>query len=286
MTSSRQRASLRKLLAGDACVHPGSVADPISARIAESLGFEIGMFSGSVASMVILGAPDLTLITLSEFVEQTRRICRASSLPIMVDADHGYGNALSVMRTVVELENAGVAALTIEDTMLPAVYGESKTRLVSTDEAVDKLRAALQARSDPATVIVGRSQAVGLGSIEEAVDRVRAFQKTGVDAIFMGGVKTRAQLEALAAVATVPLLLGNVNDALSDRSYLAAHKVRIALQGHQPYMAAIQASFDTLKALRDGVAPSALERIAEKSLVDELTQTAKVADDAREYLKT
>jgi oxaloacetate decarboxylase len=95
-----RREKFRSVLSGNKCVYPGSVFDPISARIAEELGFEIGMFAGSVASMTVLGAPDLIVLTLTEFAEQARRICRAGNLPLLCDADHGYGNALNVMRTV------------------------------------------------------------------------------------------------------------------------------------------------------------------------------------------
>src|SRR5919112_798444 len=102
-TSRRER--FRALLAGQSCVHPGSVFDPISARIAADLGFETGMFAGSIASFTVLGAPDLIVLTLSEFADQAYRINRAGELPLLVDADHGYGNALNVMRTVEELEN-------------------------------------------------------------------------------------------------------------------------------------------------------------------------------------
>ena len=88
-------------------MRPGSVYDAISVRIAEDLGFEVGMFGGSAASLAILGDPDIALITLSELTEQMRRMSRAGSLPVLVDADHGYGNALNVRRTVEELEAAG-----------------------------------------------------------------------------------------------------------------------------------------------------------------------------------
>src|SRR5579864_7196570 len=122
---SDRRKRLRAVLAGRRCVHPGSVFDPISARIAEDLGFEIGMFAGSVASLTVLGAPDLIVLTLTEFAAQALRINRAGNLPLLVDADHGYGNALNAKRTVEELETAGVAALTIEDTVLPRPFGAS-----------------------------------------------------------------------------------------------------------------------------------------------------------------
>ena len=118
-----RRERFRGILAGDKCVYPGLVFDPISTRIAEDLGFEVGMFAGSVASGTVLGAPDLIVLTLTEFAQQIHRICRASNLSLLADADHGYGNALNVMRSVEELETAGVAALTIEDTVLPRAFG-------------------------------------------------------------------------------------------------------------------------------------------------------------------
>ena len=131
-----RRKRFRAVLSGERCVHPGSVFDPISARIAEDLGFEVGMFAGSTASLTVLGAPDLIVLTLSEFAAQAYRINRAGGLPLMVDADHGYGNALNVKRTVEELETAGVAGMSIEDTDLPTPHGTTKPRLTSIAEGV------------------------------------------------------------------------------------------------------------------------------------------------------
>src|ERR1700720_4380414 len=153
-TERRQR--FRAILAGTRCVHPASVFDAISARIAEDLGFEIGMFAGSIASLAVLGAPDLIVLTLTELAQQALRINRAGSLPILVDADHGYGNALNVKRTVEELETAGVAALTIEDTVLPRPFGDGKVTLTSIAEGVGKMRAAVSGRQDPGLVVAGR----------------------------------------------------------------------------------------------------------------------------------
>src|SRR3954466_11564911 len=131
MAFHQRRERLRSILSGSSCIRPGSVYDAISIRIAEDLGFEVGMFGGSVAPLAVLGDPDITLITLTELTEQMRRMSRAASLPVLVDADHGYGNALNVRRTVQELETAGAAGLTIEDTLLPAGFGEAKTPLIS-----------------------------------------------------------------------------------------------------------------------------------------------------------
>ena len=150
MDWSERRSRFRDLLEGDECVYPASVYDPISARIAENLGFQIGMFAGSVASLTVLGAPDLIVLSIKEFSEQAYRICRAGNLALLVDADHGYGNALNVRRTVEELETAGVCALTIEDTDLPLSFGSNlKPELILKEEGIGKLKAALNARQDP-----------------------------------------------------------------------------------------------------------------------------------------
>ena len=284
MDFTLQRARFRDVLRSETCVHPGSVFDAISARIAESLGFEIGMFAGSVASMAILGAPDLTVITLTEFAEQAYRICRAGRLPLLVDADHGYGNALNVMRTVEELESAGVAALTIEDTVLPRPFGETETTLISIEEAAAKMRAAVRARQDPGLVVVGRSQAAAFTGIEDAVTRARAYAQTGVDALFFTGVTTREALEALSAAVSLPIMLGTINAALSDRTYLASQNVRIALQGHQPFSAGVQAVYETLKALREGVAPSDLPNVATKQLMDAVTRQDDYTTATNDFL--
>jgi carboxyvinyl-carboxyphosphonate phosphorylmutase len=112
---------------------------------------------------------------------------------LLVDADHGYGNALNVMRTVQELETAGVSALTIEDTVLPRLYGAGRG-LTSIEEGVGRMRAALAARQDPDLAIVGRTIAIGSTSTEDALARAKAYAEGGVDAFFFVGIKDRAQL--------------------------------------------------------------------------------------------
>src|SRR6202162_1288731 len=178
MSFRTRREKLRSILVGSACIRPGSVYDAVSIRIAEDLGFEVGMFGGSVASLAVLGEPDIALITLSELAEQMRRMSRAAALPVLVDADHGYGNALNVRRTVQELEIAGAAGLTIEDTLLPQAHGEASTQLISLEEGVGKMKAALDARADPSLVIVGRTGAVSISSLEDAIARASAYEAT------------------------------------------------------------------------------------------------------------
>ena len=269
-TDRRQR--YRAHLAGTQCIHPGSVFDPISGRIAEELGFEIGMFAGSIGSFAVLGAPDIIVLTLTEFAQQVYRINRACKMPVMVDADHGYGNALNVMRTVQELETAGVAALTIEDTRLPREFGETKPSLVSVEEGVGKMRAALAAREDPSLAIIGRTSATAISGTADAIRRAKAYAEAGVDAVFFAGGMTREQLDAIAGAVNVPLMLGGVGPELQDRAYLASRNVRIALQGHQPFSAAVKAVYDTLKALREGVKPKDLPGVASPDMMARVTR--------------
>lgn len=279
MNLTERRENYRAIMAGDECVHPASVYDPISARIAEDLGFEVGMFSGSIASATVLGAPDLIVLTLSEFAQQLHRICRAGNLSMMVDADHGYGNALNVKRTVEELETAGVSALSIEDTLLPRPFGnEGKPQLIPLDEGIGKMKAALEGRQDPALVVIARTSTLAIADIPEAIRRVKAYEQAGVDAIFLAGASTKAQLEAINAEVNIPLLLGGVPGELADKALLAANGVRIALQGHLPFWAAVKTVHDTLKALRDGVPPADLQSsVASSELTAQVTRQSDYA---------
>ncbi len=279
-----RRQAFRAVLAGDACVHPGSVYDAISARIAEDLGFEVGMFAGSIGSMSVTGAPDLIVLTLTEFAQQAYRINRAGNLPLLVDADHGYGNALNVKCTVEELETAGVAALSIEDTVLPNEFGVKETRLVSIPEGVGKMKAALQGRQDPDLVIAGRTSAPAITGIDDAVARAKAYEEVGVDAIFLVGIKTRAELDAVSAAVSLPFILGGTGPELADKEYLGARRVRVALQGHHPFMAAVRATHATLKALRDGTAPGDLPGVADADLMRRVTRRADYDQWSEEFL--
>jgi carboxyvinyl-carboxyphosphonate phosphorylmutase len=285
MTSwNDRRRNFRAVIEGPRCVHPGSIYDPMSARIAQHIGFEIGMFAGSTGSLTVLGDPDLIVMTLTEFAQQCLRINRAAEIPLMVDADHGYGNALSVMRTVRELETAGVSGMSIEDTELPQPYGEAKQRLLSLDEGIGKMKAAMAAKEDPALVIAGRTSAAAIAGLDEAVKRAKAYEAVGVDALFMVGVKTRAEVDAISAATTLPLILGGATPELTDLDYLSARRVRIALQGHQPIMAAQQAVYATLKALRDGVKPADLTGLPSKDLVQTMTRSDRYDAWTKDFL--
>src|SRR5207253_10043200 len=134
--------------------------------------------------LVVLGDPDIALLRLTGLGEQMRRMSRASTLPVLVDADHGYGNALNVRRTAQELETAGAAGLTIEDTLLPPAFGQAGTQLISLEEGVGKMKAALDGRSDPSLVVMGRTGAVSVTGLDDTIARAKAYEAIGVDALF------------------------------------------------------------------------------------------------------
>jgi carboxyvinyl-carboxyphosphonate phosphorylmutase len=221
-------------------------------------------------------------MTLTEFAQQANRVCRAGNLCLLVDADHGYGNALNVRRTVEELETAGVCALSIEDTVLPRSYGPSgKATLIPVEEGIGKMKAALSARQDKKLVIAGRTSALAITGIDDTIKRAKAYEAAGVDAIFLAGGVTVEGIEAVSREITVPLITGGGSGPLGDLDWMAAHGVRVALQGHAPFSAAVQAVYNTLKALREGAKPSDLQGIASPELMQRVTR----ASDYRQWTK-
>ncbi|MBI3056878.1 MAG: isocitrate lyase/phosphoenolpyruvate mutase family protein [Betaproteobacteria bacterium] len=287
MNHTDQRNKLRALMAESKCRSPASVFDPLSARVAEAVGFEIGMLAGSVASNTTLAAPDLIVLTLTEFADQVRRIMRVSKLSLLVDADHGYGNALNVMRTVQELEHAGVSALSIEDTVLPKPFGqaEGKESLTSIEEGIGKLRAAVAARSDPSLIVAGRTSALKVEGVEGAIARAKAYAAAGVDAIFIVGLEKLEQLDAIHAAVTLPIIVGSAPASLK-REDLAARGARILLQGHQPVAAAVKALHETYMHLYHGGAPADLKsKIASPQEMERLIDGESYKKWQREYLR-
>ena len=286
--TAEHRRRLRALLEGDACIHPATVYDPISARLAEMAGYEVAVLPGSLASAAILGVPDLILITLTEFAEQARRIARYSGLAVVADADHGYGNALNAQRTVEELEAAGVAGLTLEDTLLPAPYNPTEP-MISIPEMSARLRAAVEARSDPSLVIVARTNALNVSTVEDAIERLTAYQQTGVDAVMIVGASKPEQVGAVGGAVSLPVILGNVpasEPQLADRAFLAAHRVRIAYQNQPAFLASVQAQYDVMRHLHEGgTLASIAQPLAPGKLVDEMLRRTAYDETQQRYLK-
>jgi len=279
------RRKLHTLLASERCVPMASVFDPISSRIADALGYEGALMGGSIVSHVVLGAPDVIVLTLSELAEQVHRCTRVGSVPLLIDGDHGYGNALNVMRTVEELDFAGAAAVMIEDTLLPRPFGPADApKLIAMDESIGKMKAAVKARGESDLLVFGRTGAATIATVDEAIARFRAFESTGVDGLFMPGVKTRDELDRIAAEVKLPLIAGGVAEPLADAEYLASRRVRLWSGGHQVFAVAVNALYEAMKLVREGTYPSKLPGIAPNALLDTVTGSAEYVQRTQAFL--
>ena len=207
------RSRLHALLAGERCTLMTSVFDPISARFAEHLGFEAGLLGGSIASYVVLGAPDVIVLTLTELAEQVQRCTRASQVPLVVDADHGYGNALNVMRTVREFEAAGLAGIFFEDQTFPKRCGHFEgKKVIPTEEMAVKVKAAAEARRSGDFVIIARTDSRAQFGIDHAIERAQAYVEAGADIIFVEAMLSEDEMRKVTRAIRVPLQ-ANLNES-------------------------------------------------------------------------
>ncbi|MSQ22882.1 MAG: isocitrate lyase/PEP mutase family protein, partial [Dehalococcoidia bacterium] len=211
---SQARERFRNILSRNACTPAAPIFDPLSARIADMMGWEACKVAGSVAKAASMAVPDSVPITnILDLADVCRRITRAASLPLVADADDGGVTPVNVFRTVRELEAAGVAAIEIEDNLVPVRLDTAAGRhslMIPKDEQVGKLRAAVAARTDPTTVIVARTTALQEQSLEETLDRIRAYSQAGVDAIMLPGGRvpiSRADIEAVHRATSLPILV-------------------------------------------------------------------------------
>jgi len=285
LSPTEQRQRMRAILNGNQLFSPASVYDGLSARIAQDVGYALGILAGSVSSNSTLAAPDLIVLTLTEFADQIRRIMRASDISLLVDADHGYGNALNVMRTVIECEHAGVSAMSIEDPALPLRFGQTKDELISTDEMVGKLKAAVAARKDPATVIAGRTAALKVEGVEGTCARAKAYAACGVDCIFVVGAENIGQIKAVHEAAKLPIIVGSAPASITREQFLDAG-ARVVLQGHQPLAAAVKVLREVYSHLYNGGAPAELKsKIASNEEMDKMTHNAQYKEWIKAYMK-
>jgi oxaloacetate decarboxylase len=284
MTPTEKRQRLRAVLAGDVCVSPATVYDALSARVAQSAGHQVGVLSGSVSGNTVLAVPDLMLQTLTEFAEQVRRITRASDLSLVLDADNGYGNALNVMRTVQELEHAGTSALMVEDVVMPQRFGAASLEVVSTEEMVGKLRAAVSARQDPSLILFARTAALKAEDVQRTAARTRAYAATGVDGIFLTGVTRLDEFDAIRAAVSIPIVLGTTPGV--KREDLAARGVRLVLQGHQPVAAVVKTLLEVYTHLQKGGAPADLKsKVASAEEMASVMRHAQYDAWSRDFLR-
>ncbi|MGA0181802.1 MAG: isocitrate lyase/PEP mutase family protein [Candidatus Puniceispirillaceae bacterium] len=287
-TPRRQR--FRQILQGTDCITPVTVFDPLSARMVEDLGGQVGMLAGSVAAMAILGAPDKMLITASEFADMALRICRAGDLAVIADADHGYGNAMNVQRTIRELDHAGLAAITIEDTDLPQPFGSVNAQLLSIEEGTGKMRAAVAGRVDPDLVILARTSAATITGRDDCIARIKAYAKTGVDGITLIGARSRDDLDALCAATDLPIMLGGLGSIAPTPDEAAKMGARICLRGHQPYLASLAATYSAIQQVLGENASVQKSQEAAPPVIDAkilrgLTREDAYDSDSEQFLK-
>jgi methylisocitrate lyase len=250
-------ASFRALLAAPGCLVVPAVYDALSARVAERLGFPAIGLGGFLVAGARLGAPDVGQLTMTEMADHLRGVAGAVRVPVLADADTGYGNPLNVRRCVQAFEAAGAQAIVLEDQEWPKRCGHlpGPRRVIPAAEHQRKLEAALEARRDPATVIVARTDARGALGFDEALRRAEAYRRTGADALFLEALETEAELRAApAALPGVPLVAnvftGGKSPPLAVPA-LAAMGYKVALWVVDALWAATRAVEDVLRALRD-----------------------------------
>jgi 2,3-dimethylmalate lyase len=201
-------ARLRELLnSGQTVVAPGAF-DPLAARLVEEAGFAAVYMTGFGTSAALLGRPDVGLLTMTEMADSAGRIAACVDIPLIADADTGYGNPLNVIRTVGAYEAAGVAGLHIEDQVAPKKCGHMEGKqVIGADEMAQKVRAAVDARTDPDFVIIARTDARAVEGLDSALDRARRYRDAGADVLFIEALVSEAEIEAAAAAfPDVPLL--------------------------------------------------------------------------------
>ncbi|HWE39208.1 MAG TPA: methylisocitrate lyase [Isosphaeraceae bacterium] len=248
---------------------PGAF-NALAARMAERLGFRAVYLSGGALSAGWAALPDVGLLTLSEFVDQAAVLARATSLPVLCDADTGFGEPINVERTVRLFEEAGAAGLHIEDQVLPKRCGHlSGKAVIAADAMAAKVRAAVLARRDPAFVIVARTDARSVEGFDSAVARARLYAAAGADLIFPEALETLDEFAAFARAVDAPLL-ANMTEfgrgPLLDLDTLAGLGYRAALYPLTAFRAAMKAAEDVLIQLRDtGSQRGALDRMQSRA---------------------
>ncbi|NQW23684.1 MAG: isocitrate lyase/phosphoenolpyruvate mutase family protein [SAR202 cluster bacterium] len=275
MSIARER--FRTVLSRPDCTLAANVFDPLSARIAHMLDYEVCFLSGSVHKVANLALPDIVLGNMSDLVDVCRRITRIADVSLMHDGEDGFGNAVNVVRSVKELEAAGVSAIEIEDAIPPSRFNQRNPGLFSEAEQVGKLEAAVAARTDPMTVIVARTTALAQFPLDEALERIKAYSQTGAEAIRLAGLKTRNQLEAVHRATPLPLTVLSPPDGMTnDRQFLAANGVSILMAGNPAFGMAIQAIYDSFKHMKEG---GAIEDLKPKEANAELLRQVNRTDE-------
>ena len=247
------RATLRRLLAGATPVIAPGAYDALSARLIESAGFDVVYVTGFGSAASLLGRPDVGLLGLGEMADQVRRVVAAVDVPVVADADTGYGNAINVIRTVQEYERAGVAALHLEDQVLPKRCGHMEGKaVISSAEMVGKIRAAVDARVDPDLVLIARTDARAPEGLDAALSRAWAYREAGADMLFVEALRDTDEITTVAKeLAGVPLLFNWAEGGKTPPLPLE----RIAELGFALLICPLTALLSATRAITDALGP-------------------------------
>jgi 2-methylisocitrate lyase-like PEP mutase family enzyme len=250
-----QAKRLRDLLAGDRLIVAPGVYDGITAALVGKLGFDAAYMTGAGVSASAYGLPDIGLLTLTEMAERAHMLASRLEIPLIADADTGYGSPINVIRTVQEYEHAGVAAIQLEDQVFPKRCGHIAGKdVVPAAQFERSLRAALEARSDPDTVIIARTDALAIDGVEAAVERAQRYAQLGADVIFVEAPTTVQEIERIAAGVDAPLLLNLVPGGRTPElphERLAELGFRIAIHPGAALNAVVRATVTALQALHE-----------------------------------
>jgi carboxyvinyl-carboxyphosphonate phosphorylmutase len=286
----RRTTRLRELiLAPEVLVMPGA-HDSLVARIIEQAGFQAVTLGGYPATANLLGKPDVSLLSMTEMVEYTRRICGAVDVPVFTDGDTGYGNVTNVYRTVREMERAGAAGMFIEDQVFPKRCGHMEGKqVIPAEEMVAKIKAALDARIDPDFVIMARTDALAVHGIEEAIRRGNLYRETGADLIFVEAPQTIEDMKRINREINAPTLANNVEGGKSP--LLTAKKLESI--GYNVVVFPIASTYCIAKAVVDlmrelkekGTTESFLDRMITFAPFNELVGLPDIRKKEEGYLK-
>ncbi len=281
---------LRQAWATGAIMVPG-VFNALTAKVAERLGYSAVYLSGGALSAGWAGLPDIGLLTLTEFAEQIAILARATSLPLLCDADTGFGEAVNVERTVRLYEDAGAAGLHLEDQILPKRCGHlSGKSLIEPEAMAEKIRAAVRSRRDPAFVIIARTDARSVEGYAAALSRARLYLEAGADLVFPEALETAEEFEEFAAAFNGPLL-ANMTEfgrgPLIPFDALARYGYRAVLYPLTAFRAAMYAADQTLRELREtGTQRDALGRMQSRAELYDLIGYQDWEARDRSYFET
>lgn len=246
--------------------------DALSARLIERAGFPLTFMSGFAVSAARLALPDTQLISYVEMLEQGRAICDAVSIPVIGDADTGYGNALNVKRTIAGYAQAGFGAAMIEDQLAPKRCGHTRGKdVVSRGEALARIRAAVDARDEGAGILIlARTDAAAVHGLDEAIARAKAFRDAGADILFVEAPRSEAELTKVAEALPDAVLMANLVEGgdtpLLPPKELEALGYRIAAYPLTLLSVAVRAIETALAGMREGAHPGDAERVSFEAL--------------------